>query len=134
MPMAGAAPAVPRHPLLIGNYQQNREQYVVPPLFHAPEAKPCHYVFRGSLRGRILQGAGGGRAGRQVVFDPTPKRSSPMVRWRSGWLRLSVDKRGVTALEYGLIAAAITAVIVTTVISFGNAVEVELYQNVAANL
>jgi Flp pilus assembly pilin Flp len=57
-----------------------------------------------------------------------------MVRWRSGWLRLSVDKRGVTALEYGLIAAAITAVIVTTVISFGNAVEVELYQNVAANL
>lgn len=57
-----------------------------------------------------------------------------MVGWRSGWLRLLLDDRGVTALEYGLIAAAITAVIITSVISLGNAVEVDLYQNIAANL
>jgi Flp pilus assembly pilin Flp len=103
-------------------------------LFRAPEAKPSHYVFRGSLHGRILQGAGGNRTGRQVVFDPTWKGSSLMVRWRRCWLRLSLDERGVTALEYGLIAAAVTAVIVTTVISLGNTVEVDLYQNIAANL
>jgi len=57
-----------------------------------------------------------------------------MYGWHAGWRELLRDERGVTALEYGLIAAAIMAVIVTTVISFGNSIEVDLYQNVAAKL
>ena len=35
------------------------------------------------------------------------------------WLSLKVDRRGVTALEYGLIAALIAAVIATAVASVG---------------
>jgi len=57
-----------------------------------------------------------------------------MIWWQICWLRLLRDDRGVTAMEYGLIAAAIMAVIAATVFSLGNSIEVNLYQNVAANL
>jgi pilus assembly protein Flp/PilA len=36
------------------------------------------------------------------------------------WLALRSDARGVTALEYGLIAALIAAVIITAVATLGN--------------
>jgi pilus assembly protein Flp/PilA len=39
------------------------------------------------------------------------------------WRRLKTDRRGVTALEYGLIAALIAAVIVTGVTSIGTNIE-----------
>jgi pilus assembly protein Flp/PilA len=35
------------------------------------------------------------------------------------WLRLKTDRRGVTALEYGLIAALIAGVIITAVATLG---------------
>ena len=37
------------------------------------------------------------------------------------WLQMKRDTRGVTALEYGLIAAVMGALIVTGVTSLGNA-------------
>lgn len=39
--------------------------------------------------------------------------------WFRGLLKLPDDKRGVTALEYGLIAALIAVVIITAVTSLG---------------
>jgi pilus assembly protein Flp/PilA len=35
------------------------------------------------------------------------------------WLALGLDKRGVTAMEYGLIAALIAVVIITAVTTIG---------------
>jgi len=42
-----------------------------------------------------------------------------MLGYVVGWLELKSDRRGVTALEYGLIAAAIAAVIAGTVFHLG---------------
>ena len=42
-----------------------------------------------------------------------------MLEYLKTWLELKADRRAVTALEYGLIAAAIAAVIATTVFSLG---------------
>ena len=43
-----------------------------------------------------------------------------MVEFLKIWLALRSDARGVTALEYGLIAALIAAVIITAVATLGN--------------
>lgn len=43
-----------------------------------------------------------------------------MLEYLKTWLELKVDRRAVTALEYGLIAAAIAAVIASTVFTLGN--------------
>jgi Flp pilus assembly pilin Flp len=43
----------------------------------------------------------------QLVF----RRSCPMTQILSLWSRLKADGRGVTALEYGLIAGVIVAVV-----------------------
>jgi len=50
------------------------------------------------------------------------------------WLRLHNDKRGVSALEYGLLCAGIVAAIIVTVIAMGQTVEATLYRTVAASL
>ncbi|MBV9783506.1 MAG: Flp family type IVb pilin [Acidisphaera sp.] len=42
-----------------------------------------------------------------------------MIEYLRAWLELKTDKRAVTALEYGLIAALIAAVIVTAVTTLG---------------
>lgn len=42
-----------------------------------------------------------------------------MIEYLKAWLELKTDKRAVTALEYGLIAALIAAVIVTAVTTLG---------------
>jgi Flp pilus assembly pilin Flp len=63
-----------------------------------------------------------------------PERSTPMMlACLNGWLTLRTDERGVTALEYGLIAAAVVAVIAVTVIGMGQSVE-STFQSVAVSL
>ena len=42
-----------------------------------------------------------------------------MLEYARTWLALRFDKRGVTAMEYGLIAALIAVVIITTVTGIG---------------
>jgi pilus assembly protein Flp/PilA len=42
-----------------------------------------------------------------------------MIEYVKTWLELKTDKRAVTALEYGLIAALIAGVIVTAVTALG---------------
>jgi len=42
-----------------------------------------------------------------------------MIEYVKAWLELKTDTRAVTALEYGLIAALIAAVIVTAVSQLG---------------
>jgi pilus assembly protein Flp/PilA len=42
-----------------------------------------------------------------------------MVEYIKSWLDLKTDRRGVTMLEYGLIAALIAAVCVGAVTTFG---------------
>lgn len=42
-----------------------------------------------------------------------------MIAYLLTWLELKTDRRAVTALEYGLIAAAIAAVIAGTVFTLG---------------
>jgi pilus assembly protein Flp/PilA len=42
-----------------------------------------------------------------------------MLKYALTWLSLRLDRRGVTAMEYGLIAALIAVVIITTVTSIG---------------
>jgi pilus assembly protein Flp/PilA len=42
-----------------------------------------------------------------------------MLDYARTWLSLRFDKRGVTAMEYGLIAALIAVVIITAVTSIG---------------
>ena len=44
-----------------------------------------------------------------------------MARITRLWQRFNADRRGVTALEYGLIAAVMGALIVSAVTSLGNA-------------
>jgi Flp pilus assembly pilin Flp len=43
-----------------------------------------------------------------------------MLEYAKVWLRLNYDRRAVTALEYGLIAAVIIAVAATAFVSLGN--------------
>jgi pilus assembly protein Flp/PilA len=43
-----------------------------------------------------------------------------MLDYARTWLALCSDKRGVTAMEYGLIAALIAVVIITGVTSVGS--------------
>ena len=43
-----------------------------------------------------------------------------MIRFFNGFHVLNSDRRGVTALEYGLIAAVMGALIVTAMTSLGN--------------
>lgn len=56
-----------------------------------------------------------------------------MLACLNGWRQLQMDERAVTALEYGLIAGAIVAVIAVTVIGVGQSLATT-FQNVAANL
>lgn len=49
------------------------------------------------------------------------------------WLELKYDRRAVTALEYGLIAGAIAAVIAATVVGMGKSVESQ-FQTIASSL
>jgi len=42
-----------------------------------------------------------------------------MIEFLRTWIELKTDRRAVTALEYGLIAAAIAAVIAGTVFTLG---------------
>jgi pilus assembly protein Flp/PilA len=42
-----------------------------------------------------------------------------MLEYARTWLALRFDKRGVTAMEYGLIAALVAVVIITAVTSIG---------------
>lgn len=46
-------------------------------------------------------------------------RGYGMIEYISSWLELRVDRRAVTALEYGLIAALIAVVIITAVTTVG---------------
>jgi Flp pilus assembly pilin Flp len=52
--------------------------------------------------------------------DPKANERIPvMIEYLKTWLELKIDKRAVTALEYGLIAAAIIAVVSTVFFSIG---------------
>ena len=42
-----------------------------------------------------------------------------MLEYARTWIALRFDKRGVTAMEYGLIAALIAVVIITAVTNIG---------------
>jgi pilus assembly protein Flp/PilA len=46
-----------------------------------------------------------------------------MQAFRRLWLRLKIDRRAVTALEYGLIAALIAGVLVTVVATLGDSIK-----------
>ncbi len=46
-----------------------------------------------------------------------------MIPYLMTWLALKTDRRAVTALEYGMIAALIAAVIVGTVATLGTQLE-----------
>lgn len=48
-----------------------------------------------------------------------------MIQYLRTWLALHTDSRAVTALEYGLIAGAIAAVIAVTVVGMGQSIENE---------
>jgi pilus assembly protein Flp/PilA len=49
-----------------------------------------------------------------------------MVEYLKTWLELKTDRRGVTMLEYGLIAALIAAVCVGAVTTLGTNIEGQL--------
>ena len=56
-----------------------------------------------------------------------------MLEFLKTWLELKYDRRAVTALEYGLIAGAIAAVIAVTVVSMGTSIEGK-FTTIAAEL
>lgn len=56
-----------------------------------------------------------------------------MIEFVKTWIALKADKRAVTALEYGLIAALIAAVLVTGVTSIGTNLSTT-FVNVATKL
>ena len=56
-----------------------------------------------------------------------------MIEFLRVWLELRTDRRAVTALEYGLIAGAIAAVIAATVVSMGGSIE-NTFQSVQSSL
>ena len=45
-----------------------------------------------------------------------------MLEFLKTWLEIKYDRRAVTALEYGLIAGAIAAVIAVTVVGMGTSI------------
>ena len=62
---------------------------------------------------------------KRTKFSRSSGKSNEMplqmyVRMRVFLFRLTADRRGVTALEYGLIAAVMGALIVTAVTTLGN--------------
>jgi len=56
-----------------------------------------------------------------------------MVEYLKTWLDLKTDRRGVTMLEYGLIAALIAAVCVGAITTFGTDLS-GTFTNVAGSL
>ncbi|MDA8051435.1 MAG: Flp family type IVb pilin [Rhodospirillales bacterium] len=56
-----------------------------------------------------------------------------MIEYFRTWLALKTDARAVTALEYGMIAALIAAVIIGTVATLGTQLETA-FTNVSAGL
>jgi len=56
-----------------------------------------------------------------------------MLELLKTWLELKYDRRAVTALEYGLIAGAVAAVIATTVVQMGTSLQ-EKFQTIANSL
>lgn len=56
-----------------------------------------------------------------------------MLEFLKLWLELKFDRRAVTALEYGLIAGAIAAVIAGTVVTMGQSIETK-FTTIAASL
>jgi pilus assembly protein Flp/PilA len=51
------------------------------------------------------------------------ERITPMFNLAKAWLQMKQDTRGVTALEYGLIAAVMGALIVTAFTTLGTSME-----------
>lgn len=49
-----------------------------------------------------------------------------MIEYLKTWAALKTDRRGVTALEYGLIAAAIIAVVAGTFVTLGQDISTAL--------
>jgi len=56
-----------------------------------------------------------------------------MLEFVKLWPELKYDRRAVTALEYGLIAGAIAAVIAATVVGLGQSIETK-FQDIASSL
>jgi pilus assembly protein Flp/PilA len=56
-----------------------------------------------------------------------------MIEFLQTWVALRSDRRAVTALEYGLIAGAIAAVIAATVVTMGGSIE-STFQSVQSSL
>jgi pilus assembly protein Flp/PilA len=56
-----------------------------------------------------------------------------MLDYAKTWLALRFDKRGVTAMEYGLIAALIAVVIITGVTAVGSKLEA-LFMQISTTL
>ncbi len=56
-----------------------------------------------------------------------------MIEYMKTWLELKTDRRAVTALEYGLIAAVLVTTIVVGFQSFGNALS-NSFGNAASHL
>jgi pilus assembly protein Flp/PilA len=55
------------------------------------------------------------------------------VFFLQSWLRLKTDRRAVTALEYGLIAALIAGVIIAGVTALGTDINL-LFKNIAGTV
>ena len=55
-----------------------------------------------------------------------------MLEYMRTWLALRLDKRGVTAMEYGLIAALIAVVIIGAITSIGTQLDAKFQLIVAA--
>lgn len=56
-----------------------------------------------------------------------------MIEYLKTWLQLRNDERGVTMLEYGLIAALIAVVCITAVSTLGNNLDT-VFTNVASHV
>ncbi|HUB46737.1 MAG TPA: Flp family type IVb pilin [Acetobacteraceae bacterium] len=56
-----------------------------------------------------------------------------MLEFLKTWLELKYDRRAVTALEYGLIAGAIAAVIAATVVTMGQDILAQ-FQKISTSL
>jgi pilus assembly protein Flp/PilA len=56
-----------------------------------------------------------------------------MISYLKIWLELKTDRRAVTALEYGLIAAAVAVVIVGSVATLGTNLSTT-FSNIAASV
>ena len=56
-----------------------------------------------------------------------------MVDYARTWLAIRFDNRGVTAMEYGLIAALIAVVIITAVTLIGTDLN-KVFTNIASHL